>query len=93
MTRAVVWLRAALRELFALFVDDAAFSAAIIGWVAAIAVAGLALPGEEGWKAPGFFLGCAAILVVGTRRSARRHFAVLRRAAPGSAAGKGQDGR
>ncbi len=73
------WMRVALREMFALFVDDAAYSAAIVAWVAATAVGGLLAPRDAGWIAPGFFLGCAAILVTGACRAAHRQRAASRR--------------
>jgi hypothetical protein len=66
------WGRAALREMFALFVDDAAYSAAIVAWVAVAALGGLLAPQQGAWIAPGLFLGCAVILVAGTCCTARR---------------------
>lgn len=48
---------------------------------------------HAGTTAMAAFLASLVEFVVGTRRSARRHFAVPRRAAPRSAAGRGQDGR
>lgn len=73
------WVRVAWREMFALFVDDAAYSAAIVAWVAVTGVGGLLVPRDAGWIAPGFFLGCALILVTGACRAARRQRAASRR--------------
>lgn len=66
------WLSVALREMFALFVDDGAYSAAIVAWVTVAAVGGLLDQRDAGWIAPCFFVGCAVILVAGARRTARR---------------------
>jgi hypothetical protein len=66
------WLGAALRELFALFVDDVGFSAALLAWVL---LATLLLPRlglARGWGGPLLFAGCAAALLVSARRAARR---------------------
>lgn len=65
-------LKAALREVFGLFVDDGPFALAILAWCA---VAWLALPRlglAPGWDGAAFFLGLAAILLESARRRARR---------------------
>lgn len=79
------WLGAATREMFALFVDDGAYSAAIVAWVAVAAAGGWLDPPDAGWIGPGFFLGCAVILVAGARRAARRLRAAARAASENGA--------
>ena len=66
------WLRTIFREIYGLFVDDAAFAVAIVIWVA---VAVFVFP-LLGWLArgrgPALFAGLAAILAVSAVRYARR---------------------
>ncbi len=65
------WLRAALGELFALFVDDVRFTVAIIIWVGFATMGLPRLPVDPGWLAPLLFLGCAVILVASAWRAGR----------------------
>ena len=65
------WLRAALGELFALFVDDVRFTVAIIIWVGFATMGLPRLPVDPGWSAPLLFLGCAVILVASAWRAGR----------------------
>ena len=66
------WLRAVLRSLIGLFVDDAAGAAAIVLWLA-VAWWLLPTPALPAPAAPAIlFAGLAAILVVTAMRGARR---------------------
>jgi len=64
------WMKAAISELFSIFVDDVWFSVAILSWVAFGALELSKLPVDIIWIAPLLFLGCAVILVVSTWRAA-----------------------
>ena len=66
------WLASAFSELFSLFVDDVRFTVALVLWIAfsVIALPRL-LPASE-WDAPLLFMGCAAILVIGSWIAARK---------------------
>jgi hypothetical protein len=64
--------RIVVAELFALFVDDAAFACAIVVW---LLLAGLLLPGAglpAVAKGPILFAGLAAILLESAARRSRR---------------------
>ncbi len=65
------WLKAAVGELFSLFVDDVWFSAAIAIWITFGTLQLPKLPINLSWDAPLLFLGCAVILVVSTWRASR----------------------
>jgi len=67
------WLKAALRELLSLFVDDVWFTVAIVIWIALGTIQLPKLPVEPSWDAPLLFLGCAIILAVSVWRAARSH--------------------
>ncbi|MGD0796559.1 MAG: hypothetical protein ABR910_02440 [Acidobacteriaceae bacterium] len=56
------WLRASARELYALFVDDGLFAAAILLWLALILIATAAGLGPR-WSALTLPAGLAAILI------------------------------
>jgi hypothetical protein len=64
-------LRALLRELVGLFVDDGAFAAAIVAWVLVAALLLRFVHGVAPWRGPLLFLGLAAILVESCLRFAR----------------------
>jgi hypothetical protein len=66
------WIKAALAELFSLFVDDVWFSIAILSWIALGILEVPNLPIDPDWDAPLLFTGCAVILMVSTWRAARR---------------------
>ena len=64
-------MRAFLKELFGLFVDDGNLAIALVIWVG---LCGLGLPRmllPNGWNAPILFAGCAIILVFNVMRRAR----------------------
>ncbi len=66
------WVGTILREVFGLFVDDAGFATAILGW---LALAGLGLPRlgiAARWEGPVLFAGLALVLVASAARRARR---------------------
>jgi len=65
------WIKAALLELFSLFVDDVRFTLAIVIWIGFTILVMPKLPIEIRWDAPLLFLGCAIILVVSAWRAAR----------------------
>jgi membrane protein implicated in regulation of membrane protease activity len=66
------WLKAAIGEIYGLFVDDGHFALAILVWLLLLwLVVGL-LPGLATWGGIVFFLGLVAILLVSARRSAHR---------------------
>jgi hypothetical protein len=66
------WLKAAIGEIYGLFVDDGYFALAIIVWLLLLwLVVGL-LPGLATWGGIVFFLGLVAILLVSAKRSAHR---------------------
>lgn len=69
----MAWLRAACRELFALFVDDVPFSLAVLVWLGIGATALPRAPVATAWDAPLLFVGCLVILVESVLRSALRH--------------------
>ena len=64
-------LRAALREILLLFVDDVRFTVAIVIWVAFGTLGVPQLPVDPAWDAPLLFFGCAVILVVSAWQAAR----------------------
>ena len=66
------WLKAAIGEIYGLFVDDGHFALAILAWLLLIWLAVSLLPSLVAWGGIVFFLGLAAILLVNARRSARR---------------------
>ena len=66
------WAANVLSELVGLFVDDLAFTLAILAWVALGALLLPRLGPANVWAAPLLSLGCAAILVESVRRAARR---------------------
>ncbi len=63
-------LRAILREIAGLFVDDGSFALAVIAWVAGGALC-IRLRVDPAFEAALLFLGLAAILVENVWRSAR----------------------
>ena len=65
------WIKAAISELFSLFVDDVWFSVSILAWVAFSAFGLPTFPIDPVWNAPLIFLGCALILLISTWRAAR----------------------
>jgi hypothetical protein len=66
------WLKAAIGEIYGLFVDDGHFALAILVWLLLIWLAVSLLPSLAAWGGIVFFLGLAAILLVNTKQSARR---------------------
>jgi hypothetical protein len=66
------WLKAAIGEIYGLFVDDGHFALAIVVWLLLVWLAVGLLPALAAWGGIAFFLGLAAILLVNARQSARR---------------------
>ena len=66
------WLKAAIGEIYGLFVDDGHFALAIVVWLLLPWLAVSLLPALATWGAIVFFLGLAAILLVNARQSVRR---------------------
>jgi hypothetical protein len=64
----VGWLKHIVSEVVGLFVDDAAFAASIVIWIAIVGLAAWALPAARVWLGPTLFAGLAAILAVGVAR-------------------------
>lgn len=66
------WLKAIVRELFGLFVEDGSFALALLAWVVLAAlVFPLAAP-KEHWTGPALFAGLALILMESVLRFARK---------------------
>ena len=66
------WLKAAIGEIYGLFVDDGYFALAIVIWFLLTWLAVGLLPALAVWGGVAFFLGLAVILLVNARRSAHR---------------------
>ncbi|MBN9066130.1 MAG: hypothetical protein ACTHJQ_26060 [Rhizobiaceae bacterium] len=66
------WLKAAIGEIYGLFVDDGHFALAIVVWLLFIWLGVSLLPDLAAWGGIVFFLGLAAILLANTRQGARR---------------------
>jgi hypothetical protein len=66
------WLKAAIGEIYGLFVDDGHFALAILVWLLLIWLAVSLLPSLAAWGGLVFFLGLAAILLVNASQAARR---------------------
>ena len=64
----MTWLKNIAAEVFGLFVDEAAFAASILVWIALVAAAAAWLPAARGWLGPALFAGLATILAVGAAR-------------------------
>ena len=70
------WVKAALREVAGLFVDDGSFAAAILAWVLLDwAMLRVQVIGA-GSAGPALFIGLAAILLESSIRRARRQIPV-----------------
>ncbi|WP_373088338.1 hypothetical protein [Sneathiella sp.] len=67
----MTWILAALRELFALFVDDVWFTLAILVWIVLGAFVMPEVIADPVWSGPLLFSGFAVILVVGTWMTAK----------------------
>jgi hypothetical protein len=66
------WIKTILREIFGLFVDDAAFALAILIWLALMRWVTSRLNLSPTAMAILFFVGLALILIESTARYARR---------------------
>jgi len=66
------WVRAAIRELIALFVDDGSLAIAVLVWVAVVVLIFPAASLDRGWLAVLLFAGLALILLENVLRAARR---------------------
>lgn len=64
-------LRAVGRELWGLFVGDLSHTAAMLAWVAVLAVLAQTLR-NAAWLGPVWFIGLAVILIENVGRAARR---------------------
>lgn len=66
------WVRAVMREVLGLFIDDGSYAAAIVVWLAIVwfVLPRLAIP--ESWQGPVLFAGLALILLDSVARRARR---------------------
>lgn len=65
------WIRAFLRELFGLVVDDVEFAASVIVWIGLVWLATAYAPKDAGWPPLLLFAGLGAILLHGTAKRAR----------------------
>ena len=65
-------LKTILDEAIGMFVDDGAFAAAIVIWLAVIAALARFVAGSGPWAGGLLFLGLAAILVESAVRGARK---------------------
>jgi len=66
------WIKAALEELFSLFIDDVRFSIAILVWIAIAAFELPKLAINPDWNGALLFVGFAVILVVSVWRAAKK---------------------
>jgi len=66
------WLKTILEETIGLFVDDAAYAAAIVIWLAAMAALVRFTAFGSAVAGPLLFAGLAVILVLGAVRKARK---------------------
>jgi hypothetical protein len=65
-------LKTILDETLGLFVDDGAFAAAIVLWLAVVAALTRLVPDAAAWAGGVLFVGLAAILVESAMRRARK---------------------
>ena len=66
------WIKTVLREVFGLFVDDAAFALCIVAWLVIAALVPPRLGVPPVWTGPLLFLGLAVILLESAYRRAAR---------------------
>jgi hypothetical protein len=66
------WLKAAIGEIYGLFVDDGHFALAIVAWLLLLWLVVSLLLALAAWGGIVFFLGLAAILLVNASQAARR---------------------
>lgn len=73
------WLRAILREIFGLFVDDGSFALSILAWLCVVWLLLYRPFVSPRWTGLILFLGLALILLGSTTRYARRVHTLRRR--------------
>lgn len=66
------WLKIAFDEVVGLFIDDASYAMAIVGWLAVVAALGFGFASVRSWLGPVLFSGLAVILAAGAAWRARR---------------------